>query len=148
MGREAENGRASLVVILASLGTACLFEVLTVLATQDKTVRAASPWQDDPYDAVVSLTQFAVPMLALVIALRLLAWRSPGGPDREQQTVRAAGVMTALIGLTLVFEWAAVIGGAHASSWGMWTSVLISGLVVASMLTVVVMALLMRCRRL
>jgi hypothetical protein len=43
-----------------------------VLATQNKTVRAVSPWQDDPYNA----TQFVVPMLALVVALRLLAWRA------------------------------------------------------------------------
>jgi hypothetical protein len=91
MERADENGRASPAVILASLGTACLFEVLTVLATQDKTVRAASPWQDDPYDAVVSLTQFAVPMLALVIALRLLAWRSPGGPDASSRRCARRG---------------------------------------------------------
>jgi hypothetical protein len=146
MERTDENGRASPAVILASLGAAGLFEVLTMLETQDKTVRAVSPWQDDPYDAVVSLTQFAVPMLALVIALRLLAWRAPGGPDRARQMVRAAGAMTTLIGLTLVFEWAAVIGRAHASSRGTWTSVLISGLVVVSTVTVVVTALLMRYR--
>jgi hypothetical protein len=142
-----ESGRASPAVILASLGAAGLFEVLTVLATQDKTVRAASPWQDDPYDAVVSLTQFAVPMLALVIALRLFAWRAPDAPDRERQMVRAAGAMTTLTGLTLVFEWAAVIGGAHAPYWNTWTSTLISGLVVTSTLTVAVTALLVRRRR-
>jgi hypothetical protein len=79
--------------------------------------------------------------------LRLLAWRAPGGPDRERQMVRAVDAMTTLIGLTLVFEWAAVIGGAHASSWGTWTSVLIGGLVVASTVTVVATALLVRCRR-
>jgi hypothetical protein len=81
--------KASPAVIQASLGAAGLFEVLTLVATQDKTVRAASPWQDDPYDALVSLTQFAVPILALVIALRLLAWRAPGGPDRERRGARA-----------------------------------------------------------
>jgi hypothetical protein len=141
-----ESQRASPAVVLASLGTAALFEVLTVLATQDKTVRAASPWQDDPYDAVVSLAQFAVPMLALVIALRLFAWRAPGGPDRERQLARAAAAMLALIGLTLVSEWAAVIGRAHAGSWGTWTSVLVGGLIVASVVTGVVGALLVRRR--
>ncbi|GAA4498046.1 hypothetical protein GCM10023191_042570 [Actinoallomurus oryzae] len=141
------NGRTPLVAILGCLGTAVFFEAVTVLATQDKTVRAASPWQDDPYDAVVSLTQLAVPMLALVIALRLAAWRAPGGPDREQQTARAAGVMTALVGITLVFEWAAVVARAHAPSWDTWTSVLIGGLVAASLLTVTVTAMLARGRR-
>ena len=62
----------------------------------------------------LSHSQFAVPMLAAVIALRLLAWRAPGGQDRARQVVRATGMMTALIGLTLVFEWAAVAVGAHA----------------------------------
>ena len=142
-----ENRRAHSAVVWTSLGAAGVFEALTVLETQDKTVRAASPWQDDPYDVVVSLSQFAVPILALVIALRLLVWRAPGGADREQQTVRAAGAMVTLVGLTVVSEWAAVIAGTPAPSSGRWTSVLIGGLVVNSVLAVVAAVLLGRCRR-
>lgn len=130
--------------VLAGLALACLFEALTVFATQDKGVRAQSPWQDDPYDAAVSLAQFAVPMLAAVIALRLLAWRAPGGPDRERQTVRAAGAMTALVGITLAFEWAAV--AAVRRSWGAWTWVLAGGLAVTSVCAVAVAVMLARCR--
>ncbi|MGW1916864.1 hypothetical protein ACWCQS_40815 [Streptomyces sp. NPDC002076] len=142
-----ENGRASSAVVWGSLGAAGVFEALTVLETQDKTVRAASPWQDDPYDVVVSLAQFAVPMLALVIALRLLVWRAPGGADRARQTVRAAGAMVTLVGLTVVSEWAAVIARTPASSSGTWASVLISGLVVTSVLTLAAAVLLVRCHR-
>ncbi|MGW5464167.1 hypothetical protein [Streptomyces sp. NPDC003996] len=141
------GGRASSAAVRASLGVAGVFEALTVLATQDKAVRAASPWQEDPYDVVVSLAQFTVPMLALVIALRLLAWRAPGGADRVQQTVRAAGVMVTLIGLTVVFEWAAVIADAPPASSGTWASVLIGGLTVNSVLTVAIAVLLVRCHR-
>jgi hypothetical protein len=141
-----ESSRRASSVILASLGVAGLFEALTVSATQFRTVRVVSPWQDDPYNVVVSLAQFTVPMLALVIALRLLVWRAPGGPDRERQTLRAAATMTALVGLTLAVEWVAVIGGAHASSWDGRTSALIAGLAAASTATVVVTALLVRCR--
>jgi hypothetical protein len=141
-----DGGRASLAVVLACLGTAGAFEALTVLATQDKTVRAVSPWQDDPYDAVVSLAQFTVPMLGLVIGMRLFAWRAPGGPDRVQQTTRAAAAMITLVAVTLAFEWAALVGGAHAASWGPQTSVLVGGLVVASLLTVVMTLLLVRRR--
>jgi NADPH:quinone reductase-like Zn-dependent oxidoreductase len=36
----------------------------------------------------------------------------------------------ALIGLTLAFEWAAVIGGANPSHWGAWTSLQVGGLAV------------------
>ncbi|GGU96855.1 hypothetical protein GCM10010211_75270 [Streptomyces albospinus] len=142
-----ENGRASSAVVWASIGAAGVFEALTVLENQDKTVRAASPWQDDPYDVVVSLAQFAVPMLALVIALRLLVWRTPGGADRARQTVRAAGAMVTLVGLTVVSEWAAVIARTLASSSGTWPTVLIGGLVVNSVLTVAVAVLLVRGRR-
>jgi hypothetical protein len=141
-----ESRRRSPAVILASVGVACLFEVLTLTATQDKTVRAASPWQDDPYDAMVSLAEFTVPMLALVIALRLLVWRAPGGPDRERQMVRAALAMIALVGLTLIFEWAAVVAGAHAPYRNTWASLLIGGLAAASTVTVVVTVLLVRRR--
>jgi len=131
-------------VIPASLCTAVVFEALTVFATHDKTVRAASPWQDDPYDVLVSFAQFTVPMLALAIGLRLLAWRAPGGEDREQQTVRAAVAMTAIITLTLAFEWAALLDGAHEADRNAWTTVLIGGLVVTSALTVAVAVPLLR----
>lgn len=142
---EHANGRA-LPTILASLGAAAVFEALTVLASQDKTVRAVSPWQDDPYDAFVSLAVFAVPVVVLAIALRLAVWRAPDGPDRERQTVRAAGVLTALVGLTLAAEWAAVAARAHASVWAGWTWVLIGGLSATSALTAVVTVLLLRSR--
>lgn len=142
-----ENERSSPAVILASLGAAGLFDALTVLGTQDKSVRAVSPWHEDPYDAVVSLCQLAVPMLGLVILLRLLAWRAPGGPDRGQQTARAAGAMLTLVVLTLVAEWSAVIGGVNDSVWNGWTFVLIGGLIVNSMLTGGVVVSLWRGRR-
>ncbi|OLZ67539.1 hypothetical protein AV521_24615 [Streptomyces sp. IMTB 2501] len=123
-----------------------VFEAWTVLATQDKTVRAASPWQDDPYDVVVSLTQFTVPVLALVIALRLLVWQAPGGADRARQTVRAVAAMITLVGLTLATEWAAVLAKSPSFS-GIWTSVLIGGLAANSVLTAPVAVSLMRRRR-
>lgn len=146
METTADDRRASPTVVLVCLGSALLFVALTVLATQDKAARAASPWQDDPYDAVVSLAQFTVPMLALVIGLRLVAWRAPGGPDRAAQTLHAAGGMTALVALTLLFEWAATVRGAHASSRNTWTAVLVGGLAVVTLLTTVAIVLLVRRR--
>ncbi|NUQ97382.1 MAG: hypothetical protein HOY79_12815 [Streptomyces sp.] len=142
-----KNRRAYPTAVWASLGAAGVFEALTVLETQDKTVRAASPWQDDPYDVMVSLARFTVPMLALVIALRLLVWLAPDGVDRARQTVRAAGAMVTLVGLTVVSEWAAVIARTPVSSSGAWASVLIGGLVVNSVLTVAVAVLLVRGHR-
>ncbi|QKG23863.1 hypothetical protein ACTIVE_5506 [Actinomadura verrucosospora] len=130
--------------VLAGLALACLFEALTVLETQGGDVRAARPWQDDPYNTAVSLARFAVPMLGAVIALRLLAWRAPGGPDREHQTVRAAGALTALVGLTLAAEWAAV--AVVRRSWTGWTWAMVAGLAVTSACAVAVTVMLARCR--
>jgi hypothetical protein len=132
--------------ILVALGTAVLFEALTLLATQDKVVRVVSPWQDDPYDVLVSFAMLLVPVLALAIALRLPAWQAPGGSDRGHQTVRAAGTLITLTGLTLAAEWAAVIAGAHAQAWNGWTKALIAGLAALSLLTLAAAAGLWRQR--
>ncbi|MCP2339326.1 hypothetical protein [Actinomadura rupiterrae] len=147
MERRSGTGRAALTAIRAALGTAGLFEALSLLASQDKAVRATSPWQDDPYDVFVSFAIFAVPMLAGVITLRMLAWRAPGGPDRAHQMLRATWTMTALIWVTLLAEAAAVAVGAHAAIWNRWTAVLISGLAVATAAALVVTVLLARQRR-
>lgn len=147
-----ENGfgggsRAALVAVRVSLGTAVLFEALTVPATQHTPARAAAPWQDDPYHTMVFLAEFAVPVLALLIALRLLAWQAPGGPDRAQQTVRAAGLMTSLVGLTAASEWAALLGGQHRAAWNGWTWTLTGGLAAVCVLTTAAALSLARCRR-
>lgn len=133
--------------VAASLGAAAVFEVLTVLETQDQAVRAASPWRDDPYNTAVSLAVFTVPALALLIGLRLLAWWCPGGYDRGRQLLRAAAVMTALAGLTAACEWAAVAVRAHRSSWSGRTGLLIAGLAAQTLLLAVAVALLARRRR-
>lgn len=145
--RRDENGRAALTAIWATLSTAALFEVLSTLESQDRTVRATSPWQDDPYNVFLSFTIFAVPMLARVIVVRMFAWRAPGGADRAHQMLRATGAMIALVWVTLIAEWAAVIVGAHASAWNRWTAVLIGGLVVTSAAALVATVLLVRRRR-
>ncbi|WP_157430203.1 hypothetical protein [Actinomadura oligospora] len=144
--RARPTAPVSVAVIGLSLVAAGLFEALSVVATQDKTVRAVSPWQDDPYDAVVSFCVFAVPMLAAVVLLRLPVWRAPGGPDRAQQTARAAGAMLTLVALTLVAEWAAVIGRVGHADWNGRTSFLIGGLVANSLVTGLALALLWRGR--
>lgn len=136
--------RSPLPAVLTGLGVAVLFEALTVLATQDHAVRSVSPWQADPYDAMVGPVQVVVPPLVAAVALRLAAWRRPGGPDRAAQTVRAVSAMTVLIGVALGFEWAAVARREHAAVWDGRTALLVAGLAVTSVLAVTAGALLVR----
>jgi hypothetical protein len=138
--------RASARAIRAALASAGVFELLALYETQNKKAWQESPWGQDPYHTAVLLAVFAVPMLALAIGLRLLAWRAPGAPDRAQQTVRAAGVMTAFIGLTLVSEWAALPAGALVGPWTGLTTAQVIGLVATTLLTAAVTVLLVRCR--
>jgi hypothetical protein len=123
-------------LIVAVLATAVVFEAFMVLGTQVQSVRATSPWQDDPYDVVVSFARFAVPMLVLVTAVRLPRWRAPGSPDRARQLTRAAGALLAVMAATLLTEWAAVVAGAHRPVWNRWTGGLIAGLCGLSALAV------------
>ncbi len=49
---------------------AVAFTVFAVVTTQIQAVRAGSPWQDDPYDVVVSFTKFFVPALTALVWVR------------------------------------------------------------------------------
>lgn len=145
-GPDGDAPSAALRAILVSLGAAVLFEVLTVLETQNHAVRSVSPWRNDPYNTPVSLAQLTVPVLAVLIGLRLLAWRWPGRLDRAQQVVRAAAVMTALAALTAVCEWSAVAVRAEHASWNGRTDLLIAGLAADSLVIAAAAVLLARCR--
>lgn len=133
---DGKRAVGALFATVISIGNAVLFEALTVIATQDKTVRAASPWQDDPFDAVLSFAQFTVPAVCVVIAMRLPLWRLAGSPDRARQVQRAALVATTLVTVTLGFEWVAVGARAHHAGWDGTTGWLVAGLLVSSAATV------------
>jgi hypothetical protein len=68
---------AAVPALWASLAGAIAFTAFAYVTTQDHAVRAGSPWQDDPYDGVVSFTEFLVPALAMLIAVRALLLRRP-----------------------------------------------------------------------
>jgi hypothetical protein len=65
------------------LAAAIAFTAFAFLTTQARGLRAHSPWQDDPYDVVVSFTQFVVPAIALGVAVRMQRFRR----DLPQPTV-------------------------------------------------------------
>lgn len=127
--------------------TALIFEVATAIATQDKRIRAVSPWQDDPFNVGISVAIFTVPVLAVVIAARLLLWHQPGTDGRLRQLHRAVAVMIGIIGGTTVFEWVAVATGQHRGAWDGWTGLLGGALVVTTLLVTVTVVALVQSRR-
>ncbi len=143
MSRTGRRVGATSWVLGVGLGTAALFEVLSLPELEVRSLWRASPWRQDPVHTVVWLAAFMVPMLGLALGLRWLAgWVSGGLRDGAWTAAmfRAAAVLTGAIGLTLVCEWATVPGrtvegpGAAAGQWQL------AGLVTLSVLAVVLIA--------
>lgn len=114
------------------LGGATAFTAFAWTTTQAHSVRAGSPWQADPYDAVVSLTEFAVPTLAMLVAVRMSLCRrdQPLPLFRAGQLLRAAVVCTVLVAMTVSVDWLAVILHAEHALWNATTLWLIAALAV------------------
>jgi hypothetical protein len=121
-------GRAVLGAILLSGA----FTVCAYIAKEARPLYVHSPWEDDPYDAVVSFTVFFVPMVASLCLLRLPACRrdQPLPVRRAADLLRAGRVAFAAIALTLVSDWASVALRANRPAWSPATALLVVALAV------------------
>jgi hypothetical protein len=132
----------------ASVSHAVVFTVFAYVTTQVKAVRHGSPWQDDPYDTVVTFTMFFVPILTALIVLRMLLWRrdEPVPLHRAAQLLRASVVSALLVTATFATDWAAVIARADRVRWDRGTPWLVSVLALVSVLVAVNWGMLARTR--
>jgi hypothetical protein len=137
-------------VLWATVACAALFEAVTVLATQLKSVRAHGPWQDDPYNVMVSFALFVVPVLAVMLVARLASRRSHPTDaatatlgDAERQMLRAALALIVVIDATLIAEWASVLRGAHRAAWNAATGGLLVGAAATTLCAAALTALLL-----
>jgi len=106
--------------VVGALSASALFVLFAVISTQDKGVRVHSPWQDDPFDVVVSFTMFLVPVLmaALLVRAQLCRADLPLPARRFNDLLRGARAALAAIGLTAATDWSAAALGEHRSLWG------------------------------
>ncbi|MEV6097331.1 hypothetical protein [Nocardia sp. NPDC051981] len=124
--------------LMASVVAGAGFVAFAWTTTQAKTVRAASPWHDDPYDVVVSFTEFVVPAVLLLMALRMLLWRNDQTQPafRVAQLARTAAASTGLVAMTAATDWIAVAVDADRTAWTATTTpVLITALTVLTAVT-------------
>ncbi|MFJ7243048.1 hypothetical protein ACIQWA_00220 [Kitasatospora sp. NPDC098652] len=121
---------AAAAALWTSAAGAAAFTLFAYLTTQVRPVRAGSPWQGDPYDAVVTFTMFFVPLLGALGGARALLCRRgrPVPRYRIEQTLRAGLVCTLLVAATLATDWAAVAARADRASWDGGTPWLIASL--------------------
>jgi hypothetical protein len=146
VGHPARPAAARAVSVTAV--SAVLFAVFAAVTTQVHAVRVASPWQDDPYDAVVTFTMFFVPGLSAVAALRVLLCRRarPLPVYRVDQLLRAALLVLVLIDLTVLADWTALVLRADRPLWSGRTPLLVLGLVAVTVVTAGSHAIVRRAR--
>ncbi|SEM62704.1 hypothetical protein [Streptacidiphilus jiangxiensis] len=132
------------------LAAAVLFTAFAEATSHIRTVRAGNPWQDDPYDAVVSFTLFLVPALAALAAARsvLLRRDEPQPGFRIGQLLRAWGLSAALIAATALTDWTAVALRADRGHWNAVTPWIVASLTLPTAAAAVAGARVLRARRL
>lgn len=110
--------RAGTAVYL-SLAVVSVFAVVTWFTKEMPSLDVRQPWQDDPYDVVVSLDFVVLPLLVLLGATRTqLCPRYSALPSRR--IVDLLRVCVAAVGACLVTqaaEWVAVVLRLHHASW-------------------------------
>jgi predicted dienelactone hydrolase len=123
------------------VGCAVVFTAFAAGTTQVRALRAHSPWQDDPYDVVVSFTQLLVPALAVAMAMRIAGQRPvPGLRD----LLRGGRALVGMVAVTVVTDWVAVVLRVHAGAWGGTGRLLIAALAVVTLAAAAAAAALRR----
>lgn len=118
--------------------------LFTAFAAVTAQVRAHSPWQDDPYDVVVSFTRLLVPALAAAVVVRI-AGREPQPALRD--LLRGGRALLGMVAVTAVTDWIAVALRVHAGAWGGTGRLLIAALAVVTPAVAAVAAALRRATR-
>lgn len=114
------------------------FVVFIVTAKDVPALYVHEPWQDDPYDAVISFAFLGVPLLTGLSALRVeMCRRAEALPARRVlDLLRLSRVLIAVIALTLGSEWVSVALGVHGEAWTPVTNIVLAVLAALSALTV------------
>jgi hypothetical protein len=137
-------GRALLAVTLVGL----VFCAFSWTARQLPALYRYEPWQDDPYDAMVSFAMWSVPLLLGLCALRLPLCRryQPLPVRRVLDLLRVSRVLLGVVVVVLVGDWVSVALGAHSDTWNATTAGLIVALVMMTALAAVAAVALRRAR--
>lgn len=124
--------------MLASLALVVVFAASTWWAKETPALDLAQPWQDDPYDVLVSLDFAVLPFLAVMIGWRaLLCRRHSTLPARRViDVLRACAVAVGACLATEMGEWASVALGLHRPQWTAQTGWQVVALVVFTAATV------------
>ena len=135
--RDAAN--ASAVAVLA-------YAVLWLITTQDHSVRAVSPFGDDPYDLVASYAAIFLPLVAGATWIRSLAHRGFVLPRAVASRITlGSGIAVAIVGAALVADVVAMlVTPGWLSAAGLSAALIVGLVLVVAVPTVVAAALVGR----
>jgi len=121
--------RIGLAAVIA-LWTAFGFVVYLWIAKEIRLLYVHEPWQNDPYDAVVSFAFFFVPILAAFCLIRAALCNStkPLPVRRVRELLIASRLMLAVAGVTLGAEWLSFALGVERELWDSATVVMLVAL--------------------
>ncbi len=133
---------------IAAVVSTVAFGIFFVASTQVGWIRAQSPWEADPWDAVISFTSQLVAGVAIVTALRSVPLIL-GDLDLVlmRRILRGLDVIATAIALTVLADLVALARGAGAGSSGAATPCLVGMLLVvaaATLLSVVTLVIAWR----
>jgi hypothetical protein len=124
--RRARAGRA----ILLTLTVAAIFLAFAFASKEIEPIYSHAPWEDDPYDAVVSFTLFFVALLAGLCLLRVPLCKrvAPVPVRRLQELLRGCRLILAAALITVTSDWLGVGLRANRHSWNADTALLVVAL--------------------
>ena len=113
-----------------ALWTAASFVAYLWIAKEIGLLYVHEPWQNDPYDAVVSFAFFFVAILAALCLTRAAMCKSakPLPVRRVRELLIASRLMLAIAGVTLAAEWMSVALGVERPLWNSTTVVMLVAL--------------------
>jgi hypothetical protein len=134
------------VAIIASMALATVFTALTWLSKETQSLYVRQPWQDDPYDVLVSLDFAILPLLVGIGVLRVqLCRRDAALPARRvTDLLRLSGATLGICLATELSEWVAVMLRLHRATWDATTAYQVTALALGTVSTVGICTLLAR----
>jgi hypothetical protein len=119
---------------VVAAGAVVSFGALFAISTQFPSIRAHSPWAEDPYDAVLSIAALVLPVVAAITCVRYLRWRRPDAIPvfAARQMLRGTAVTLGLVWASVGACIAALVFRARVDTWGPWLGWLLVPLAVTT----------------
>lgn len=125
-------------LIVASWALVAVFTAFTWLGKETPALYVHQPWQDDPYDVLVSLDFIILPLLLATGAVRMqLCRRYEALPARRLvDLLRLCGAAVGVSTATELGEWLAVALGRRSAAWTAVTTWQVAALAVLTVATI------------